>query len=120
MHDISSLKLLTRLRLHFSHLNEHEFRHNFKDSISQMCSCGFETETKDHYSLCCKLSSVLSLRIDLLNGLFYAEIFLISALIVLNEGSSLSSIWLTLRILVISVFAYLVFVFLFFLIFKFY
>ena len=34
IHDISGLKLLTHLRLNFSHLNEHEFRHNFKDTIN--------------------------------------------------------------------------------------
>ena len=28
IHDINGLKLLTRLRLDFSHLNEHKFRHN--------------------------------------------------------------------------------------------
>ena len=28
IHDINGLKLLTRLRLNFSHLNEHKFRHN--------------------------------------------------------------------------------------------
>ena len=54
-HDISGLKLLTRLRLNFSHLNEHKFRHNFKDTINPMCSSGFEPETADHYLLRCKL-----------------------------------------------------------------
>ena len=49
MHDISGLKLLTRLKLNFSHLNEHKFRHNFKDTINPMCSCGFEPETADYY-----------------------------------------------------------------------
>ena len=28
--DIDSIKLLNRLRLHFSHLNEHKFRHNLR------------------------------------------------------------------------------------------
>ena len=53
IHDISGLKLLTRLRLNFSHLNEHKFRHNFKDTTNPMCSCGFESETTDHYLLRC-------------------------------------------------------------------
>ena len=44
IHDISGLKLLTRLRLNFSHLNEHKFRHNFKDTVNPMFSCGFEPE----------------------------------------------------------------------------
>ena len=40
VHDINGLKLLTRLRLNFSHLNEHKFRHNFNDTINLMCSWG--------------------------------------------------------------------------------
>ena len=68
IHDISGLKLLTRLRLNFSHLNEHKFRHNFKDTINPMCSCGFEPETTDHYLLRCKLYT--DLRLDLLNNIY--------------------------------------------------
>ena len=64
IHDISGLKLLTRLRLNFSHLNEHKSRHNFKDTINPMCSCSFEPETTDHYLLRCKL--YIDLRLDLL------------------------------------------------------
>ena len=45
--DISSLKLLTHLRLSFSHLNEHKFRLNFKNSINAICPCNFEPETTD-------------------------------------------------------------------------
>ena len=33
IHDLVGVKLLTRLRLQFSHLNEHKFRHNFKDCL---------------------------------------------------------------------------------------
>ena len=36
MHNPNSLKLLTRLRLGLSHLNEHKFNHNFKDCKSFM------------------------------------------------------------------------------------
>ena len=64
INDISGLKLLTRLRLNFSHLNEHKFRHSFKDTINPMCSCSFEPETADHYLLCCK--QYTALRLDLL------------------------------------------------------
>ena len=39
------VKLFTRLRLQFSHLNEHKFRHGFCDTINPMCSCGTEVET---------------------------------------------------------------------------
>ena len=38
VHDIKGVKLLTRLRLDFSHINEHKFRHNFNDTINYMCS----------------------------------------------------------------------------------
>ena len=34
IHDTKGLKLLTRLRLNFSHLNEHKFRHGSKDTVS--------------------------------------------------------------------------------------
>ena len=40
-------KLLTRLRLKFSHLNKNEFRHGFNDTINPMCACGTEVETTD-------------------------------------------------------------------------
>ena len=43
--DIYGIKLLTRLRLNFSHLNEHKFRHNFDDTINPMGNCGTATET---------------------------------------------------------------------------
>ena len=42
--DSSRLKLLTRLRLRFSCLNEHIFLHNFEDIPNPMCDCGSETE----------------------------------------------------------------------------
>ena len=37
--DPKGLKLLTRLRLEFSHLNEHRFRHNFEECVNPLCSC---------------------------------------------------------------------------------
>ena len=54
IHDPVGVKLLTRLRLQFSHLNEHKFRHNFKDSVSPMCDCGAEIETTSHFFLRCQ------------------------------------------------------------------
>ena len=67
IHDINGIKLLNRLRLHFSHLNEHKFRHNFRDTIDPMCSCGIEPETALHYLLDCNLYS--DLRTELLNDI---------------------------------------------------
>ena len=34
IYDPLAMKLLTRLRLGFSHLSEHKFRHNFADSLN--------------------------------------------------------------------------------------
>ena len=55
IHDPVGVKLLTRLRLQFSHLNEHKFRHNFKDCVSPMYDCGAEKETTSHFFLRCQL-----------------------------------------------------------------
>ena len=38
INDPLGLKLLTRLRVNFSHLKEHKFRHNFLDTINSLCS----------------------------------------------------------------------------------
>ena len=54
VHDPVGVKMLTRLRLQFSHLNEHKFRHNFKDCMSSMCDCGAETKTTSHFFLRCQ------------------------------------------------------------------
>ena len=66
--DIYGVKLLTRLRLNFSHLNEHKFRHNFNDTINPMCNCGAATEITIHYLLRCRLYSVK--RAELLDGVY--------------------------------------------------
>ena len=39
------MKLLSRLRLQFTHLNEHKFRHGFNDMDNPICLCGAEVET---------------------------------------------------------------------------
>ena len=45
IHNSLGVKYLTRLRIRFSHLKEHKFKHNFQDSVDPMCSCisGIET-----------------------------------------------------------------------------
>ena len=48
--DPIGIKLLTRLRLGFSHLNEHRFRHNFKECIPFVLAVG---KSKIHYITCC-------------------------------------------------------------------
>ena len=49
IHDPAGVKLFSRLRLKFSHLNEHKFRHNLKDALSVVCNYSSETETTDHF-----------------------------------------------------------------------
>ena len=49
IHDSAGVKLLTRLRFKFMHLNEHKFCHNFKDTAVAMYDCGTETETTEHF-----------------------------------------------------------------------
>ena len=51
--DKKGLKLLTRLRLGLSHLNEHKFYHNFQDYLNPLCSCSLEIEDTSHYLLHC-------------------------------------------------------------------
>ena len=50
IYDPLGVKLLTRLRLQLSHLNEHKFRHGFDDTINAMCACGSEAETTNIFS----------------------------------------------------------------------
>ena len=60
------MKLLSHLRLNFSHLNGHKLRHNFNDTVDPMCTCGLEPETTLHYLLRCNLYSAQ--RQELLNN----------------------------------------------------
>ena len=43
------VKLLTRLRLQFSHLNELKFRHGFGNTVNAICACHSEIETTEHF-----------------------------------------------------------------------
>ena len=56
-HNPIGVKYLNRLRLNFSHLNEHKFQHNFRDTVNSLCYCNNETETTSHYLLGCHLFS---------------------------------------------------------------
>ena len=53
INDSVGIKLLTRLRLGFSHLREHKFRHGFRDISNPLCPCSIETKTTAHYFLRC-------------------------------------------------------------------
>ena len=56
--------------LSFSHLNEHKFRHRFKDTVDPMCKCGLETETTLHFLLHCRLHPTI--RTELLDYIYTA------------------------------------------------
>ena len=51
--DSEGLKLLTRLRLGFGHLNEHRFRHNFQERLNPLCTRSLETECTSYCLLHC-------------------------------------------------------------------
>ena len=57
VYDPYGVKLLTRLRLQFSHLKEHKFRHGFGDTVSPMCGCNAEIEDTEHFLLRCHFYS---------------------------------------------------------------
>ena len=61
IYDTKGIKLLSRLRLHFSHLNEHKYRYNFNNRVDAMCTCGLEPGTTFHYLLYCSLYSTQGL-----------------------------------------------------------
>ena len=51
--NFEGLKLRTRMRLGLSNLADHKFRHNFKDCLNSICSCGQEIETTSYFLLHC-------------------------------------------------------------------
>ena len=56
IYDINNppgVRLLTRLRLGLSHLNEHRFNHNFEGCINPLCTCTLEVESTNHFFLHC-------------------------------------------------------------------
>ena len=61
------LKLLNRLRLGLSHLDEHGFNHNFQNCINPLCPCSLEVESTAHFFLYCH--HYHNMRAKLLNSL---------------------------------------------------
>ena len=47
------IKLITRLLLGLSHLNEYKFKHGFNDTINPICICGGDIESINHFFLHC-------------------------------------------------------------------
>ena len=58
IHDPQGVKMASQLRLNFSHLNERNFRHNFKECVSPLCGCGLEIESIQHFFLRCRFYHV--------------------------------------------------------------
>ena len=52
-HNHIGIKYLTRLRLGFSHLHYHKFKHGFLDAVDTFCSCSTAIENAVHYFLHC-------------------------------------------------------------------
>ena len=63
--DPQGLTLSTRLRLGFSHLNEHRFKRNSGECMNPKCSCSLEIEDTSHYLLHCHHFTIH--RFDLTN-----------------------------------------------------
>ena len=57
VHNVYVVKLLSRLRLNFSHLNEHKVWHGFENGTNCMCDCGSATETTLN-NISCNASSI--------------------------------------------------------------
>ena len=68
VHDVYGVKLLSRLRLNFSHINEHKVRHGFKDGTNCTCDCGSATEKILHFLMQCQQYQAIIL--ELLNSIY--------------------------------------------------
>ena len=53
VHNPVGLKLLSRLRIGVSHLNQHKLNHNFPDWLNPLCSCSLEVNSVSHFFLHC-------------------------------------------------------------------
>ena len=51
VYDRVVVNLIKNLRLQFSNLNEHIFKHGFSDSDHPTCVCGTEVEPTEHFPL---------------------------------------------------------------------
>ena len=76
IHNLTGLKLLTRLQLGLRHLNDHKFNHNFKDCINPLCSFSLSVENNVHFFLHCHhfslqrqtlMSNIKSIDKDIIN-----------------------------------------------------
>ena len=56
INDKTNIRVLTKLRVDFSDLRAHRFRHNF-NCLSPTCRCGLEDESNTHYLTSCNIFS---------------------------------------------------------------
>ena len=64
--------LLNRLRVGFSHLREHKFRHNFADTLDPFCNCRTNSiETTKHFLMHCSDHS--NARLTMFNSLLQLD-----------------------------------------------
>ena len=86
-----AFKLITRVWLGLSHLNEHRFNHNFDDCISPLCTCSLDIESTVHYFLHCNYYN--SARISHLNDLNSVERTLLNlSYLSLDNGFSMMAL----------------------------
>ena len=64
IHNPLGLKLLTRLRLGVSHLNDHRFNHNFGNCLNPLCTCRLEVESTTHFFLHCHHFNVIRITVN--------------------------------------------------------
>ena len=55
IHNPIGLQILARLRTGLSNLNEHKFKHIFRNFLNPLCACNLEPEAISHYLLRCHL-----------------------------------------------------------------
>ena len=72
--DLNGIKLLTRLRVKFSDLRKHKFRHNFY--VTPMCMCSEDTETTEHYLLrCLRYADHRGILFDTVTSIIQNDVF---------------------------------------------
>ena len=94
IHDPNGLKLLTRLRLGLSHLNEHKFNYNFKQCINPICSGSLEVEAVSHFFLHCDYLYYLYFSaLSLLTLQILEKLFLMNSNHCVNSVQIRSFVW---------------------------
>lgn len=74
--DNKGVVFLNRLRVGFSHLREHKYRHNFADTLDPFCNCRTNSlETTEHFLMHC--SDYSNERLVMFSSLFQLDISLL-------------------------------------------